>query len=329
MILVVDFGGQTAHLIFRRVREFGVEAKIVSPEEILPLRQTQGQNDIRVKGIILSGGPSSVYEKNAPTIDPKIFSLGIPILGICYGLQLTAYLLGGKVVSGKKEYGPAELKISNFKFQISNELPQQFIVWMSHGDEVISLPKGFETIGSTEHVPFAFVEDSKRKIIGLQFHPEVEHTEFGRIILENFVKICKLSVNPKEIDIRSIEKDVEEKVGDSYVIGAVSGGVDSAVAGILTAKAIGDRFIPIYVDNGLMRKGTEEHVKRIFSQHANINPIVINAVGETISKLKGITDSEEKRKIIGNFYIEIFEKEMKKLQNSKKDVKFLLQGTIY
>jgi GMP synthase (glutamine-hydrolysing) len=355
MILVVDFGGQTAHLISRRVREFGVEVKIVSPEEIL----RSAQNDIGVKGIILSGGPSSVYEKGAPTIDPKIFSLGIPILGICYGLQLTAHLLGGKVISGKKEYGPSSLEIGNLKLEITKDLPKSFVVWMSHGDEVIGMPKGFETIGSTEHVPFAFVEDKKRKIIGLQFHPEVEHTEYGIKILENFVKICfvsdvilgrrnddsrisqqqkgieeildtaRMTNKQHDINTKKIISDIKSIVGDTYVIGAVSGGVDSTVAGILTAKAIGSRFIPIFVDNGLMREGTLKHVKKIFTQHANINPIVINVVGETLFRLKGIMDSEEKRKIIGNFYIEIFEKEMKKLQNSKKDVKFLLQGTIY
>jgi GMP synthase (glutamine-hydrolysing) len=334
MILVVDFGGQTAHLISRRIKELGVETEMVSPEDAY--QKAKKENP---KGLIFSGGPSSVYEKQAPTINPKIFSLGIPILGICYGLQLTAYLLGGKVVSGKKEYGPAtiKLKVKSEKLKVAKDLPKSFVVWMSHGDEVISLPKGFETIGSTEHVPFAFVEDPKRKIIGLQFHPEVEHTEYGLQILKNFIAICQgghpeqsegsrdSSATPQNDIIENIKKTV----GKSYVIGAVSGGVDSTVAGILTAKAIGKRFIPIYVDNGLMRKGTSEDVKKIFTQHTNINPIVVDVVGEMLSRLKGITDSEEKRKIIGNFYIEIFEKEMKKLQNSKKDVKFLLQGTIY
>jgi len=342
MIFVVDFGSQTAHLIGRRIKELGVEVKIVSPEQILHFIQ----NDKSAKGIILSGGPSSVYEKGAPTIDSKIFSLGIPILGICYGLQLTAHLLGGKVISGKKEYGPSQLKIENLKLKIANGLPKTFVVWMSHGDEVVALPKGFETLGSTEHVPFAFVEDRKRKIIGLQFHPEVEHTENGSQILKNFVGICEgrhpdrvrrrvegsrdssTSLGMTSREIEEITKSIKEKVGKSYVIGAVSGGVDSTVAGVLTAKAIGDRFIPMYVDNGLMRKGTEEHVVGVF-KGIGTKPIVVDAVGEMLKRLKGITDSEEKRKIIGNFYIEIFEKEMNKLLKKNLPVKFLLQGTIY
>lgn len=364
MILVVDFGSQTAHLITRRIREFGVETRILPPEKILK----QVQNDKGIKGIILSGGPSSVYEKGAPTIDKRIFDLGIPILGICYGLQLTAHLLGGKVIAGKKEYGPAtiKLKVKSEKLKVAKDLPKSFVVWMSHGDEVIALPRGFEVLGSTEHVPFAFVEDSKRKIIGLQFHPEVEHTEYGLQILKNFVDMCyassvilgtsgartpesltamrdsgrallrhgsgslaRMTKAQGSLDVENIVRDIKEKVKDAYVIGAVSGGVDSTVAGILTAKTIGDRFIPIFVDNGLMRQGTEGYVKSIFTKYANINPIVVNVVEDMLSRLKGITDSEEKRKIIGNFYIEIFEKEMKRLQNSKKDVRFLLQGTIY
>ena len=390
MVFVVDFGGQTAHLISRRIKEFGVETKMVSPEDAYQAIVKDG-----TKGIVLSGGPASVYEKGAPIIDKRMFSLGIPILGICYGLQLTAHLLGGKVISGRKEYGPAtltlksearstksetnsksknpndqnsfEFRISNF--EIANGLPKTFVVWMSHGDEVISLPNGFETIGSTEHVPFAFVEDLKRKIIGLQFHPEVEHTEYGKKILENFVEICfsspvilgrrnddsrisyqqkgteeildtarlagasakraRMTKTQESLDVENIVRDIKETVGKSYVIGAVSGGVDSTVAGILAAKAIGKRFIPIYVDNGLMRQGTLEHVKKIFTKHANIKSIVVDVAREMLKRLKGIIDSEEKRKIIGNFYIEVFEKEMKKLQKSKKDVKFLLQGTIY
>jgi len=342
MIFIVDFGSQTAHLIARRIIDFGVDAKMVSPEEAF-----EGAKKEKPKGIIFSGGPASVYEKGAPTIDPKIFLLGIPILGICYGLQLTAHLLGGKVIAGRKEYGPSKLKIENLKLKITNGLSKTFVVWMSHGDEVIAIPKGFKVLGSTEHVPFAFVEDSKRKIIGLQFHPEVEHTENGLQILKNFVGICEgrhpdrvsrrvegsrdsstsLGMTSREID--EITKSIKETVGKSYVIGAVSGGVDSTVAGLLTAKAVGKQFVPVYVDNGLMREGTEDYVKSIFTKRANISPMVVNVAGEMLKKLKGITDSEEKRKIIGNFYIEIFEKEMKKLQNSKKDVKFLLQGTIY
>ncbi|MBI1982262.1 MAG: glutamine-hydrolyzing GMP synthase, partial [Candidatus Levybacteria bacterium] len=330
MIFIVDFGSQTTHLIARRIKELGAEVKIVTSQEILgPV-----QNDNHIKGIILSGGPASVYQKGAPAVDPKIFEQGIPILGICYGLQLMARLLGGKVVSGRKEYGPAiiKFKIQNSKFKITEDLPKSLVVWMSHGDEVVKLPKGFETIGSTEHVPFAFVGNLKRKIFGLQFHPEVEHTQHGLQILKNFIGICDLETGLKVQDkfkIQNLKFKIREIVGEKeYVIGAVSGGVDSTVAAVLTAKAVGKRFIPIYVENGLMREGTKEHVKKIFAKFHS-KPIVVNVVGEMVRRLKGVSDPEKKRKIIGSFYIEIFEREMKKLIRSGKKVQFLLQGTIY
>src|SRR3990172_1056938 len=331
MIIIVDFGSQTTHLIARRIKELGCDIKIVHPEEILK----QIQND-KPEGIIFSGGPASVYEKNAPIVNKKIFSLNIPILGICYGLQLTAHLLGGKVISGKKEYGPTKLKIQfsngESKVKIAKGLPKSFVVWMSHGDEVIKLPKGFRIIGSSGGVPFAFVENKNRKIYGLQFHPEVEHTEFGSQILRNFIEICGLKVIPEnkvELGIKNLELRIKKIVGGKdYVLGAVSGGVDSTVAAALTAKAIGKKFIPIYVDNGLMREGTEEHVIKIFKK-IGIKPVIVNAVGETLLELKKITDSEQKRKIIGNLYIKIFEREMKKMKAQKLPVRHLLQGTIY
>jgi GMP synthase (glutamine-hydrolysing) len=323
MIIVIDFGSQTTHLISRRLKEIGARVLIINPQEAL----TQIEEN-KPKGIILSGGPSSVYEKNVPIIDRKIFKLKIPILGICYGLQLTAQLLGGKVISGKKEYGPVKLRIQNLKSTITKDLSKNFIVWMSHGDEVVKLPKGFEIIGSSENVPYAFTENVRKKIFGLQFHPEVEHTEFGNQIFKNFIDICGINILKKDFDVKQIEESIRETVEEDYVIGAVSGGVDSTVAAALTAKAIGKRFIPIYVDNGLMREGTRGQVKKIFKQ-IGIKPIVVNAVGEMLKRLRKITNSEQKRKIIGNFYIKIFEKEMKKLLRKKIPVKFLLQGTIY
>jgi len=324
MIIIVDFGSQTTHLIARRLREFSVGVKIVHPENSLKEIKKN-----KTEGIILSGGPSSVYEKYAQTIEPEIFNLGIPILGICYGMQLMVHLLGGKVISGKKEYGPTKIKIKKSKVKITKDLPKSFVVWMSHGDEVTRLPKGFKAFGSTENVPFAMAGDLKKNIFGLQFHPEVEHTEFGNQILKNFVEICNILILKKDFDISKIENNIKTMVGEKdYVIGAVSGGVDSTVAAALTAKAIGKRFVPIYVDNGLMRKGTGECVRKIFKQ-IGIKPIVVNAVGEMLKRLKKITDSEQKRKIIGNFYIEIFEREMKKLLAKKLPVKYLLQGTIY
>ncbi len=341
MIYIVDFGSQTTHLIGRRIKELGAAIKIVTPEHAMGEISKE-----KPSGIILSGGPASVYEDGSTTIDTKIFTLGIPMLAICYGFQLAAHLLGGKVTSSRKEYGPATLEITNHKSQITNELPKTFVVWMSHGDDIVSLPSGFTVFGSTEHVPFALATDEKRKIYGLLFHPEVEHTEYGQQILTNFVKICNASsvilgrseATPPESDsgqarmtntIEKLMSDIQTKVGDSYVIGAVSGGVDSTVAGVLAARAIGDKFIPIYVENGLMRKGTIEHVKNIFTQNGNIEPIVVDAMGEALEKLRGIDGPEEKRKIIGNLYITIFEREMEKLVKSGKNVKFLLQGTIY
>lgn len=325
MIIIIDFGSQTTHLISRRIKELGISCKIFSPENVLEKIDKK-----QTKGIILSGGPSSVYSKNAPTIDPKIFSFGIPILGICYGLQLTVKLLGGKVIAGRKEYGPSQFKIQprQRRGKITDGLPKSFVVWMSHGDEVTNLPKGFKIIGSTEHVPFAFVGDLERKIFGVQFHPEVEHTQFGDTVLKNFIDICSIKISEHLIDVKKIEENIKKTAGESYVIGAVSGGVDSTVASVLTAKAIGKKFIPIYVDNGLMRDGTKKHLKKIF-EHINIKLRIINAKKETLSKLKGVSNPEKKRILIGKAYIKVFEDEMKKLIKQGKKVEFLLQGTIY
>lgn len=337
MIYVIDFGSQTTHLIARRLKELGAPAALVPPQEALsaieqqkPARHASAGVAGRPQGIILSGGPASVYDDGAPTIDPAIYELGIPILGICYGLQLTAHILDGKVTAGKKEYGPATIRIKNYESRIIKGLPEKFTVWMSHGDEVVAVPKGVETYGSTEHVPFAFVGDEHRKLYGLQFHPEVEHTEWGSVILKNFIEICGIAQTAHKINLNEIEEGIREKVGESaYVIGAISGGVDSTVAGVLTAKAIGKRFLPIFVDNGLMRAGTEESVKRIFTEQGSIDPIVKYTKREILDRLKGISDPEQKRRIIGNHYIEVFEQEMEKYHSSGLPVRFLLQGTIY
>ncbi len=323
MILVVDFGSQTAHLIARRIKELGVEAQIVSPAEGLKSAAKQ-----KPDGIIFSGGPASVYEKDSPSIEKEIFSLKIPILGICYGFQLTSQLLGGKVISGKKEYGPAEIVIKDKNNAILEKLSDKFTVWMSHGDEIVKLPSGFETVADTKDFKYAFVVNNAKNIFGLQFHPEVEHTEFGIQIFKNFIKICNAKKSSQKLNIEEIKTTIKEQIGRSFVIGAISGGVDSTVAGVLVADVIGNKFIPVYVENGLMREGTREHVEKIFKRH-NIRPIVVDARKEMLSKLKGVSDSEKKRKIIGNFYIEVFEREMKKLIKSGKKVEFLLQGTIY
>lgn len=323
MIVIVDFGSQTAHLIGRRVKQLGSPTLIVTPENAIPEIKK-----IKPQGIILSGGPSSVYEKGAPTIDPEIFELGIPILGICYGFQLAAHLIGGKVIAGRKEYGPAAFAVLDDTSKILRGVAKDSTVWMSHGDEIIEIPQGFTLIGSTPHVPNTAAENEEKKIYMLQFHPEVEHTEYGMKMLENFVSICGITKEEHVIDVKQLEAKIKETVGDAYVIGAVSGGVDSTVAGVLTAKAIGDKFIPMYVNNGLMREGTTAFVKSIFN-HVGIDPQIIECEDEMLERLKGLTDSEEKRKTIGAFYIEKFEKEMTNLRNAGKNVRFLLQGTIY
>lgn len=323
MVVLVDFGSQTSHLIARRVKQFGIPVTIVEPEDALS--QIKKLNP---QGIILSGGPSSVYEKGAPHVDKKIFTLGIPMLSICYGFQLTSHLMGGKVVSGRKEYGPARVQLTKNKEQLTKELPKEFTVWMSHGDEIIKLPEGFEVLGSTEHVPHAFVVNPKKNILGLLFHPEVEHTEFGLDILEQFIKMCGIIPGKHVVNIPEIEEKIRATIGDSYAIGAVSGGVDSTVAAALVANAIGKQFIPIYVENGLMRAGTADQIRNIF-KHIGIKPDIVECENEMLKLLKGVEDPEKKRKIIGNFYIEVFEREMEKLIKSGKDVKFLVQGTIY
>lgn len=320
MITLVDFGSQTCHLIGRRLKDHGVLVKIVDPEDALLEIEKK-----KPKGIIFSGGPASVYAKGAPTIDKKIFTLGIPILGICYGWQLTAHILGGKVVSSHKEYGPANLKIINEDILLSG-VENNSIVWVSHGDTVVTIPKGFAHLGETESVKAAAVADLKKKIFGVQFHPEVDHTVFGNEILINFAQnICGEKIVKQEMKIDEIIENIKQKVGSNKVICAVSGGVDSTVAAALIGKAIGKNLYPIYIESGLMRIGTKEEVLQIFRKHLGITPIIVEAKSKFLAVLKGITDPEEKRRTIGRLYIELFESHAKKL----KGVKFLAQGTIY
>lgn len=326
MILLVDFGSQTAHLIARRLRVLGAKVEIVTPEEAY-----NAASGKKPKGIVFSGGPQSVYADGASTVDTRIFELGIPILAICYGFQLVSLLLGGEVVGGKKEYGPATLQMdpSTSSGQgITKGVKDASTVWMSHGDVIEALPKGFTVLGTTEHVPFAFAEDTKRKIVGVLFHPEVEHTECGENILQNFMDYCGITPENIKIDIEKIVDTIKDIVGDANVIGAVSGGVDSTVAGALMAKAIGDHFIPVYVENGLMRESNRKHVERVF-KHFGVRADIVDCEDEMLERLKGATDPEEKRKIIGKFYIDIFEREMVKQVKVGKNIKFLMQGTIY
>lgn len=331
-IIIVDFGSQTCHLIGRRLRDLGIEVIIIDPE-----RAVGKVKEEKPAGIIFSGGPASVYSKEAPTINKKIFCLGIPILGICYGWQLSAFLLGGNIKSANREYGPGVIKIqvrgSRFevrgedeKFKILRNLPGKFTVWLSHGDMVSKLPKGFEIVGSTSDVKAAFIADFKKKIFGVQFHPEVEHTQYGVQILKNFVEqICGLKIKEREIFVRRIIEKIKVQVGESKVVCAVSGGVDSTVTAALLAKAIGRNLYPVYVESGLMRIGTKEEVIDIFKKYFKVKPVIIEAESIFLKKLKGVTDPEKKRKIIGSLYIELFEKEAKKIKN----VSYLAQGTIY
>ena len=323
MIFVVDFGSQTTHLIARRLRDLGSPTKIIHPEDALQEIKAQ-----KPSGIILSGGPSSVYEKNSPTINKKIYDLDIPILGICYGFHITAHLLGGKVISGRKEYGPAKFVVTKSSAPIFKGIKKSSTVWLSHGDEIVRMPKDFVLIGLTPHVPFTAAMHKKKAIFMIQFHPEVEHSEEGNMILKNFMHICGIKAVTYKVDVKDMLKKIKETVGKAYVIGAISGGVDSTVAGTLTAHAVGKQFIPIFVDNGLQRADAIEAVKKSFHKY-HVRPIIVDVQDEMLRKLKGITDAVEKRKIIGAFYFEVFEREMKRLIKQKKQVAFLLQGTIY
>ncbi len=322
MIIIVDFGSQTTHLISRRILDFGVPTEIVDPKEAM-----KKIDALKPAGIILSGGPASVYEEGAPTIDAKVFELGVPILGICYGWQLTAQLLGGKVESAKKEYGPADFTTTDFS-DLCYGFTEETRVFESHGDSVVRLPTGFVGIGSTPSLEEAAVKwvNPTHKIFGVQFHPEMHHTKEGKHLLQNFVtRICLLGMKTKKIDLEAMLAEIREKVGDKKVIGAFSGGTDSAVAGMLVAQAIGKNFIPFYVESGLMRLGTKERVQEEFPKLLGVPVRVIEAEEEFLSRLKGVTDPELKRKTIGNLYIELFERELER----HPDVTFLLQGTTY
>ena len=320
MIYIIDFGSQTTHLIGRKLRELGQKTLIIDPENaVYEIRKNKPQ------AIILSGGPSSVYQKNAPTVDKKICELNIPILGICYGWQLIANLLGGEVVSGFKEYGQAQLKIIR-KNKIIDDSTGIDKIWMSHGDTVKAIPKDFKIFGRTEKVMAAFTGNPEKKIYGIQFHPEIEHTHNGKLFLKNFLeKICNLKTfDSLSFDIEKLTEKIKSTVGDKKVICAVSGGVDSTVAAFLIGKAIGKNLIPVHVDSGLNRVGTTEFVNKIFQEILGVSPIIINARKEFLKKLKGITDGSKKRKIIGKLYIDLFWREAKKLK-----IDYLAQGTLY
>ncbi len=323
-VLIVDFGSQVTKLIARRIRELGVYSEVITPKEINKLKDYN-----KVKGIILSGGPSSVTGKKFESIPKRLFSLKIPILGICYGLQLIAKLFGGKIKSSKKkrEFGRAYLYKKKNSLLTKNFFKPKKIVWMSHEDAVVKLPKKFKSVGYTKNSKLTIIENTKEKIYGVQFHPEVTHTENGIQIFRNFLfSICKIKkswniFSQKTRLINNIRKTVKK----NKVICALSGGVDSSVVALLIHQAIKKNLICLMVDTGLMRKNEFKYTYHIFKKKYKLNVKLIEASNIFLKRLKNISNPEKKRKIIGNLFIKIFEKESKKFQ----DVKFLAQGTLY
>src|SRR5216117_1407822 len=309
-VVILDFGSQYTQVIARRIRECQVYSEIVRFDT--PAAEIAA---LKPNGIILSGGPASVYDKGAPRIDTEIFSLNIPVLGICYGLMLMAHHLGGQVVfTGRREYGPGMLRIRNGS-GLFEGLGNQLDVWNSHGDEVTALPEGFRVVGSTEGCDFAAVEDRQRKLYGLQFHPEVAHTPRGREILQNFVyHICRCTMDwTMGSFIDDACERVRAQVGDNKVVLGLSGGVDSSVVAELLHKAIGDQLTCIFVNNGLLRAREEEVVQRVFGENFHIKLKYVDASERFLSKLQGITDPEEKRKIIGSEFIKVFQQATEEL----------------
>lgn len=322
MIVVLDFGSQYNQLITRRIREFGVYSEL-HPHTITA-EQIQEMN---VKGIVFSGGPNSVYDDNAFTCDPKIFELGLPILGICYGMQLMTHHLGGKVEKAThREYGKAMIQVKNAS-ALFERLPDEQVVWMSHGDLVTAPPKGFTIDATSPSCPIAAMSNEAKKFYAVQFHPEVRHSVYGNDILRNFVfDVCQCKGDwTMESFIDSEVRKIRELVGDKKVLCALSGGVDSSVAAVLVHRAIGDQLTCIFVDHGLLRKGEAESVMKTFREGFNMNVIKVDAQERFLSKLKGVTDPEQKRKIIGNEFIYVFDDEAAKLDG----IEFLVQGTLY
>src|SRR5881392_232902 len=322
-ILILDFGSQYTQVIARRIRECQVYSEIVRFDT--PAREIAA---LKPNGIILSGGPASVYDKGAPQIDPQIFSLGIPVLGICYGLMLMAHRLGGQVVfTGRREYGAGMLHIRNGS-ELFEGLGNQLDVWNSHGDEVTALPKGFVAVGTTEGCDFAAVEDRQRKLYGLQFHPEVAHTPRGREILRNFVyHICHCAMDwTMGSFIEEACAHVRKQVGDQKVVLGLSGGVDSSVTAALLHKAIGNQLTCIFVNNGLLRAREEEIVQRVFGENFHVRLKYVDATERFLSLLKGVIDPEQKRKIIGNEFIKVFEDAVLELTETIHDSRFTDHG---
>lgn len=326
LILVLDFGSQYTQLIARRVRELGVYSEIhpfnISVERIRSLRPV---------GIILSGGPSSVYEPAAPKPSPEVFELGIPVLGICYGLQLIADQLGGKVDPfARREFGKAVLQVDKGD-DLLQGLDGSTTVWMSHGDSLSQMPDGFEPIAHTENAPICAIRNPSKKIFGVQFHPEVAHTPDGKKILSNFLfRVCRAKGDwtPAHF-IQQSTREIRSQVGSARVLCALSGGVDSSVAAVFLHEALGDQLHCIHINNGLMRKGESEKVVETFRKTYHIQLTYVDATETFLSRLQGVTDPEKKRRIIGNTFIETFESESKKITGGDRAFEFLAQGTLY
>ncbi|MBI4010241.1 MAG: glutamine-hydrolyzing GMP synthase [Candidatus Aenigmarchaeota archaeon] len=323
-ILVLDFGGQYAHLISRRIRENGVYSEVVSfgisYDDISNLSEK-----FNVKGLILSGGPSSVYDQGSPKISRSILESKLPMLGLCYGHQLLSYVFGGNIKkASKKEFGHTLAQITK-PIAILNKLNRTEKVWMSHGDTVYSMPSEFETLATTDNCPVAAFRHKVKPIFGIQWHPEVAHTVNGNLILKNFIfDICKCENNWQPTNfIKSAINEIKQTVGNEKAIIGLSGGIDSSTTALLASKALGKNLVAVFVDHGFMREGETEEIKKIF-KNSGINLIIADAKKQFLTKLKGVKDPEEKRKVIGNEFIKVFEKIAEKVKAT-----YLLQGTIY
>lgn len=326
IIVVLDFGSQYNQLIARRIREFGVYSEL--HPNTLTVEEIKALGD--VKGIVFSGGPNSVYDEASFMCDKEIFEMGVPILGICYGMQMTHFMLGGSVKACEhKEYGRAQIEILKDS-PLFEGLPKSQTVWMSHGDQVSEPAPGFTVLAKSDTCPFAAAVDEQRSFYTVQFHPEVRHSEYGSAILKNFVtKICKASCDwsmSNFIDSQ-IEK-IRAQVGSDKVLLGLSGGVDSSVVAALLHKAIGGQLICMFIDHGLLRKGEAESVMETFGREMNINLVKVDAKERFLSKLQGVSEPEQKRKIIGNEFVYTFDEEVKKL-TAGENIKWLAQGTLY
>jgi len=330
-VLVVDFGAQYAQLIARRVREAGVYSELVP--------HTVTAAEIRAReplGIILSGGPSSVYEPGSPDLDPAILGLGIPVLGICYGFQVMAQQLGGEVAhTGAREYGRTPMRVAGDGGALLGGQPGEQSTWMSHGDSVVRAPEGFEVLASTEGTPVAAFGDAERVLYGVQWHPEVRHTEYGQRVIENFLlRAARLPAdwNSGSVIAEQVER-IRAQVGSARVIAALSGGVDSAVAAAIVHRAVGDQLVCVFVDHGLLRAGEREQVEREYVAATGIRLVTVDARERFLAALSGVTEPEAKRKIIGEQFIRVFEQAERELiaeaSADGEPIRFLVQGTLY